>query len=230
MKVLAICGIDTGVGKSVVTGLLARWLLGRGERVITMKPVQTGGSGRAEDILLHRQLMGVSWNSWDESGTTCPYLLPLPASPHLAARLAGVRVEVERLDLALAQLTAGHDRVLLEGVGGLLVPLTDELLLADFLAQRRLPILLVSSTRLGSINHTLLSLEAIRSRGLLLQGLICNHHPPAAPEIATDPPRLFRYWLKRLGFDCPLLTLGVDDSGGAVCDFSPLFPPAPKNT
>ncbi|OQX15818.1 MAG: dethiobiotin synthase [Desulfobulbaceae bacterium A2] len=225
MKILAVCGIDTGVGKSVVTGLLARWLIDRGERVITMKLVQTGGSGRSEDILLHRRLMGVPWNHWDDSGLTCPYRFPLPASPHLAARLAGQRVQPERLDQSLAQLADAHDRVLIEGAGGLLVPLTEDLLLADFLAARALPILLVTSSRLGSINHTLLSLEAIRARGLVLAGLLCNTFPPALAEIEADSPRLFRAWLDRLGLACPLITLGQDHAGSPACDFSPLFPP-----
>lgn len=224
MTILAVCGIDTGVGKSLVTGLLARRLLEQGTGVTTMKLVETGGSGRSQDILLHRRLMGRGWDADDETGLTCPYLFPCPASPHLAARLAAGRVETTRLDQCLTALRDKYATVLLEGAGGLLVPLTDELLLADFLAERGLPILLVTSARLGSINHTLLSLEAIRARGLVLAGLVYNHHPPALPEIETDSRRLFRRWLERLGLACPLIDLTPGDGGTPACDFGPLLP------
>ena len=83
---IAIGGIDTGVGKSIVSGLLARHLLDQGRVVITQKLVQTGCNGRPEDILLHRRLMGAGWHRLDEQRLTCPYCFPFPASPHLENR------------------------------------------------------------------------------------------------------------------------------------------------
>ena len=87
MTTLCICGIDTNIGKSVVTGLMARFLHEQGHKVITQKPVQTGCDGQSEDILTHRRLMETGWLEEDEQRLTCPYNFSFPGSPHLAAKL-----------------------------------------------------------------------------------------------------------------------------------------------
>ena len=92
---IAVGGIDTDAGKSVVTGLLARHLLDQGKAVTTLKLVQTGCTGMAEDIVQHRRLMGQALTDWDRDGTTCPYVFPFPASPLLAARMAGAMTPQE---------------------------------------------------------------------------------------------------------------------------------------
>jgi len=197
---IAVCGIDTGVGKSVVTGLLARHLLDRGKSVITQKLVQTGCAGRSEDILLHRKLMGIDWQEVDEQGLTCPYIFPLPASPHLAAEQAGSLIDSARLDQAADSLAAQFEQLIIESAGGLLVPLTRSLLLLDYLQCRNWPLILVTGPRLGSINHTLLSLEAIKQRGMKLLGLVYNLHGSHQPEIVGDSLRVFREAQGRCGF------------------------------
>ena len=95
-KPVVVCGIDTDVGKSVVTGLLARYFMDQGKIVITQKPVQTGCADRPEDILVHRKFMGTDWLTPDEQGLTCSYCFPLPASPHLAAEHAGTEIDPTR--------------------------------------------------------------------------------------------------------------------------------------
>lgn len=197
---IAVCGIDTGVGKSIVTGLLARHLLKQGKVVITQKLVQTGCSGRAEDILLHRKLMGADWHRLDEQKLTCPYCFPFPASPHLAAKLAGEQIDPAVLDQATRELSGQVDQLLIEGAGGLLVPLTRSLLLLDYLAGHSCPIILVTSPRLGSINHTLLCLEAIKNRSLQLLGLVYNLHGNHPREIVTDSLQMMKQGLSRYGF------------------------------
>jgi len=204
---IAVCGIDTGVGKSVATGLLAGFLLGRDHSVITQKPVQTGCTGKAEDILLHRRLMGVPWNDFDEQGTTCPYCFPFPASPHLAARLANSTIEPEVINRDSAALALAHEFLLVEGAGGLLVPLAEDLLLLDYFQQCGYPLILVTSPRLGSINHTLLALEAIKSRNLQLLGLVYNLHGNNPVEIVRDSLQVFKQALLTNGFTCPTLLL-----------------------
>jgi dethiobiotin synthetase len=192
-QTIAVCGIDTGIGKTLVSGLLARHLLDRGGSVITMKPVQTGcAAGRAEDILLHRKLMGIDWQPADEQGLTCPYCFPLAASPHLAAEQAGAAIDPAQLDQAADSLAAQFDQLIVEGAGGLLAPLTRSLLFLDYCKQRDWPLLLVTSPRLGSINHTLLSLEAIKQRGMNLLGLVYNLHGSHPPEIVRDSFRVFQ--------------------------------------
>ena len=120
---IVICGIDTGVGKSVVTGLLARHLLDQGKKVITQKPVQTGCDDRSEDILLHRKLMGADYHAFDEQQLTCPYCFPFPASPHLAAKLAGMEIDPAELDRTTDILAEQVDQLIIEAAGGLMVPL-----------------------------------------------------------------------------------------------------------
>ena len=203
---IAVCGIDTGVGKSVATGLLAGFLLEKNHSVITQKPVQTGCSGRAEDLLLHRKLMGIPWNEFDDQGLTCSYCLPYPASPHLAARLDGKTIEPSVISRASDSLAAAHDFLLVEGAGGLLVPLTEKLLLLDYLQQCGYPLILVTSPRLGSINHTLLALEAIQSRNIQLLGLVYNLYGDNPVEIVRDSLQVFKQALAAYGFDeCVLL-------------------------
>ncbi len=204
---ITICGIDTGVGKSIVTGLLARHLLDQGNVVITQKLVQTGCSGRPEDILLHRRLMGADWHRLDEERLTCPCCLPFAGSPHLAAELAGSKIEPGELDKATQQLAGQVDQLIIEGAGGLLVPLTSSLLLLDYLAERSYPIILVTSPRLGSINHTLLCLEAIRNRNMQLMGLVYNLHGEHPREIVTDSLKMFKLFLGRYGFPKKIVIL-----------------------
>jgi dethiobiotin synthetase len=204
---IAVCGIDTGVGKSIVSGLLARHLREQGKSVITLKLVQTGCSGRSEDILLHRQLMGISWQPADEQGLTCPYCFPFPASPHLAAEQAGAVIDPAKLDHAADSLATQFDQLVVEGAGGLLVPLTRSLLLLDYLQARNWPLLLVTSPRLGSINHTLLCLEAVKQRQMRLLGLIYNLHGSHPPEIVRDSLRVFRDALDRYSFPDKIVLL-----------------------
>ncbi len=206
-KVIALCGIDTGVGKSVATGLLAAFLSGQGKKVISQKPVQTGCAGRCEDILLHRRLMDGAWNGYDERGLTCSYCLPFAGSPHLAAQMAGCRIEAAEISRASEILAAEHDYLLLEGAGGLLVPLGEELLQLDYFQDRGYPILLITTPRLGSINHTLLSLEAIRTRGVRLLGLVYNLYGDNPVQIVHDSRGVMERALRDYGFSCPLILL-----------------------
>ena len=189
MSVLFISGIDTDIGKTYATGMIAKALLQQGVNVITQKLVQTGVAinpnsgviGIADDIIIHRQLMNLPLQPCDLNFTTCPYRYEKPASPHLATRLSGEVLDPELITSATKRLQAEYDLVLLEGAGGLLVPITEQLLTLDYIAAQGYPIVLVTSGRLGSINHTLLSLEAIKFRGLEVHSVIYNHiHDNAA--------------------------------------------------
>lgn len=186
MTTYFISAIDTEVGKTIATGLLGRHLCQQNNDVITMKISQTGCPSVSEDIQQHRQLMAMPWQDVDTQGLTCPYLFPYPASPHLAAALADQRIDIQHIESALASLEQRYETVLLEGVGGLMVPLTEELLLIDWLTSQSLPIILVTSGKLGSINHTLLSLAALQQRGLSLYGMIYNHYPDSDMTIGEN--------------------------------------------
>ncbi|MCL2789578.1 MAG: dethiobiotin synthase [Desulfobulbus sp.] len=185
-RVIAVGGIDTDVGKSYVTGLLARHLVQQGYSVTTLKLVQTGCREVADDIALHRRLMEQPLSEFDRNGTTCPYLFPFPASPHLAAHMVGAAIETSVLDQAMATLRTHFDWLLVEGAGGLLVPLNGQWRLLDYYAARNLPLILVTSPRLGSINHTCLSLEAIKARSIALLGIVYNLFGDHPREIVHD--------------------------------------------
>jgi len=204
---ITICGIDTGVGKSIVTGMLARHLLKKSKVVITQKLVQTGCNGRSEDILVHRKLMGAQWHPLDEEKLTCPYCFPFPASPHLAAQMVGAQIDPATLERATETLTTKCDQLLIEGAGGLLVPLNRDLLLIDYLATHAYPVVLVTTPRLGSINHTLLCLEAMQHRNMQLLGLVYNLFGSHPREIVTESLQIFKQYLHHYGFEQRVLLL-----------------------
>ncbi len=206
MKTVFITGIDTGVGKTVITGLLAHFLISQGQRVLTAKLVQTGaaGPGVAEDIQVHRRLMGSPVLPADEKGWTCPYVLKFPASPHLAASLEKRRIDPDVLDQSWARLADQADWLLLEGAGGVEVPLREDLTTLEYLAQRRFPTLVVTCPRLGSLNHTFLTVDRLRSEGVPVPGLAYNLALSAAQEITRDTRLVFqRRWPSLAIWDVP---------------------------
>ncbi|MDP8305996.1 MAG: dethiobiotin synthase [Candidatus Chlorobium antarcticum] len=204
-RITVVSGIDTGVGKTAVTGLLGAAMLREGCRVITSKTVQTGCSGIADDILEHRRLMGIPLQEVDCLGITCPQVFPFPASPHFAACLAGSVVDIARITEAAGALQKQYDEVLLEGVGGLLVPLSPDLLFLDYVKCCSWDLLLVTGPRLGSINHTLLSVEACLFRAVPLKGIIYNRFGEQDPLIAEDTLETIRRELFRRSLSLPVI-------------------------
>ena len=206
-SVIAVSGIDTGIGKTYATGLLAKALLRQGRSVITQKIVQTGCSGVAEDILEHRRLMGISLQDVDKEGLTSPYVFGYPASPHLSARMEGVEIDILHVRRATLALQKRYEMVFLEGAGGLLVPLAHNLLFADYIRDAGYELILVSSPRLGSISHTLLSIEACAKRGIVIRGVIYNLFESTDKVIADDTREVILYYLNKAGSTVPLIDL-----------------------
>lgn len=182
-NVFFVSGIDTNIGKSYATGFLAREWCRAGIRTITQKLVQTGNTDMSEDIELHRRLMGTGLLPEDHERLTMPEIYSYPCSPHLAEEIDRRPIDFARIERATEELSRRYDAVLLEGAGGLMVPLTRSLLTIDYVAQRGYPLILVTSGRLGSINHTLLSLEAIRRRGIRLHTVAYNLFPPEEDKV-----------------------------------------------
>lgn len=193
-----VSGIDTGIGKSYATGYLAREWNRKGIRTITQKFVQTGNTGLSEDIELHRRLMGTGLLEEDKTHLTMPEIFTYPCSPHLAAEIDGRPIDFEKIEQASRRLLERYDAVLLEGAGGLMVPLTRNLLTIDYVARRNYPLILVTSGRLGSINHTLLSLEAVAARGIRLHSVMYNLYPQEEDKIIQhDTEEYIRTWLQK---------------------------------
>ncbi|MFL1413655.1 dethiobiotin synthase [Acinetobacter baumannii] len=173
-QIYFVSGIDTEIGKTYATGFLAKLWTEQGKKVITQKLIQTGNADISEDIQKHREIMGQGWFQEDHDKLTMPEIFSYPASPHLATRLDNREIDIQKIENATQTLAERFEIVLLEGAGGLMVPLTTSLLTIDYVAQHQFPVILVTSGRLGSINHTLLSLEALKSRGLKLKALVYN--------------------------------------------------------
>ena len=196
-KVLFITGIDTDAGKTYATAYLSRMLASQGRKVITQKFIQTGCTGSSEDIEAHRRLCGGEYYPEDTAGLTAPLIFSYPASAQLAARIDGREIDLTLVDKATEKLLENYDIVLIEGAGGLMVPVDDETFTIDYVASRKLPMMLVSNARLGSINHTVLSLEAVKARGIDLKAVVFNHHFDSDTLIAEDTLGFLKRYLNR---------------------------------
>jgi dethiobiotin synthetase len=179
-----VTGTDTGVGKTVSAGIAAE-LRRRGVDVGVMKPFATGARsvrGRlvSEDAEFLKAAAGVE----DPLDLINPVCLKPPLAPDMAARLAGVKIDLDRVWAAYRQLRRKHRTLVVEGVGGLLVPLTTRLTVADFARKLRLPLLIVTRPALGTLNHTALTVAAARSHGLKMLGLVLNSATNAKKGLA----------------------------------------------
>ena len=197
-KVLFVTGIDTNIGKTYATGLLAKAIAAAGKTVITQKMIQTGCQEVSEDIEMHRKIQGISFTEEDRMGLTCPYIFTYPCSPHMAADRDGRTIDYAVIGEATRKLQEKYEYVLLEGAGGLMVPLTGEYLTIDYIADKNYPLIFVTSGKLGSINHTLISLEAIGHRGITLDTVLYNLYPTVEDKtIQNDTMQYIREYLSR---------------------------------
>lgn len=186
MKTIFISGIDTDAGKTYATAWLARKFMDEGLTVVTQKFIQTGNTGYSEDIVAHRRLMGIDLLPEDRDMTTAPIIFTYPASAQLAARIDGRDIDLGLVDKSTGILSSRYDVVLIEGAGGLMVPVTDDFLTIDYIESRKLPVALVTNGKLGSINHTILSLEALKSRGIKVEYILYSQHLDTDKTIADD--------------------------------------------
>lgn len=190
-KIYFVSGIDTDAGKTYCTAWLAKQLNGKGIRTITQKFIQTGNSGRSEDIELHRSIMGCGMLPEDRDFTTAPEIFSYPASPLLASKIDKRPVDFEKINNATKRLADKYDVVLVEGAGGLMVPLAENMLTIDFIAQSGYPLVFVTSGRLGSVNHTLLGLEAVAARNINLYMVMYNLYPANPDTTISDDTRCY---------------------------------------
>jgi len=159
------------------------------------------------------------------AGLTAPQVFKFPSSPLLAAALEGRTVDLAAITRAVDACAARHEIVLVESAGGLDVPLTEDRLTVDYAAERGWPLILVTCGRLGSINHTLLSLEAAKARGMPVAGVVHNWFDGADPLIDHDTPETTRRYLARWGFPPVVVRVPRFDFAGPYpdVDFSEIF-------
>lgn len=203
-----VSGIDTDAGKTVATGYLSKTLLEEGVQCLTQKFIQTGVEGVSEDILVHRSIEQRPLLPEDKDGSTCPLLYTYPCSPHMAAAIDQKPIALEKVEQATAKLqAAGAETILLEGAGGLMVPLSEDLLTIDYLIRHQLPCILVCTAKLGSINHTLLSLEALKSRNIRIPLIVYNRHVATDKKISEESARWLQQYLDRHYPQCTWIEL-----------------------
>ena len=175
-----VTGTDTGVGKTLVTCALIRAIAARGKRVVGMKPVAAGAQAGEQGVLSEDvELLLAAGNVNAPRSQVNPYCFVPAIAPHLAARAAGIDIELAKIAAAYRELAAVAEFVVVEGAGGFRVPLNAREDMADLAEQLRLPVVLVVGMRLGCLNHALLTAEAIRSKGLTLAAWCANHIDPA---------------------------------------------------
>ena len=197
MNTIFLSGIDTDAGKTYATAFLIKYLSEKGESVISQKFIQTGNRGYSEDIVRHRLLTGRPLHPRDIDHTTAPIIFTYPASAQLAARIDGKEIDLSVIDDATRRLHEEFSTVIIEGAGGLMVPVTDDFLTIDYITSRNLPLALVTNARLGSINHTVLALEAVKARNIPLPYILFNNHFNSSRLIADDTRRFIRNYVKK---------------------------------
>lgn len=180
MKGYFITGTDTEVGKTAVACGIVHALASRGLRVAVMKPIASGcrntQNGLRNDDA--EALIAASGQPWPYEAVN-PFAFEPPIAPHIAAGLVGAAIDPGAIEQHAKRLAAQSDQIVVEGVGGFRVPLADDFDTADLAVRLALPVILVVGLRLGCINHALLTVEAIRARGLALAGWVANGIDPA---------------------------------------------------
>ena len=205
-EIIFVSGTDTDAGKSYATGWLAAQIVKEGKSVATMKFVQTGNVGYSEDIEVHRRIMGTGLLPEDALGLTAPEIFSYPASPSLAAKIDNRPVDLPKIERSMHALAEKYDVLLVEGAGGLMVPLDYEgTLTIDFPLANNLPVCLVTNGKLGSINHTILALEALKTRGMALHSLLYNTHFDYDATIAEDSLEYMKMYVDRMFPGTPVL-------------------------
>ena len=191
MRGVFVTGTDTEVGKSVVAASICAALTGRGERVAAFKPVVTGLDEEAGPFGRDHELLASAASSGQAADDVAPYRFGPPVSPHLAAELAGASIEPAEL----VRAARAYELMVCEGVGGLLVPITPGYLVRDLAVDLALPVVIAARPGLGTINHTLLTVEAARAGGLSVAAVVMTPWP-AEP---TPMQRSNRATVERLG-------------------------------
>jgi dethiobiotin synthetase len=185
MRGVLVTGTGTEVGKTVVAAAIARTAAAAGRRVAVFKPAESGlaelGGAPAD-----HQLLRTASGSEQSDAEIAPYRYGPAVSPHLAAELAGGEIEPARVLAAARVAAAGADLLVCEGVGGFLVPLARDYLVRDFAVDLGLPVAIAASPGLGTINHTLLTIEAVRAAGLEVTGVVLTPWPDRARSLERD--------------------------------------------
>lgn len=193
---LFVTGTDTGVGKTVVAGAIADWLRRRGNRVAVLKPVATGCVRRREGLVSEdAEFLAVCANARHPLDLICPQRYLEPLAPAVAAERAKQPLDWEAVQRSIDLMSRGSDVMIVEGVGGLMVPLDAKHTVRDLARWLKLPTVVVARPGLGTINHTILTIDALRSAGVAVAGVVVNCYPAENAGIAEEGnPRAIEKW------------------------------------
>ncbi len=200
MKNVFVTGTDTDVGKTVSVAALVSLLLNKKNDVLPMKPIQTGcersnGKWKVPDLELVLNASGLKVSE-EKKELLCPYKFELPCSPHLASDKEKKEISLEKIVQSFSKLCHTQDIIIVEGAGGILVPINKKTMMLDLMKTFNLPVILTTRTGLGTINHTLLSINELKRADLNVAGIIfCETKPPAHDYIEKDNQRI----IKQLG-------------------------------
>jgi dethiobiotin synthetase len=210
---LFITATDTGVGKTVITAALAKVLREGGRDVGVMKPIATGCVHRREGLVSEdAEFLAHAADAPEPLAEICPICLAAPLAPTVAAARAKIELDLAPMWAAWRRLRDAHEVLLVEGIGGILCPITGKMFVADMAARMGMPVLIVARPNLGTINHTALTVEAARSRGLEVAGIVINRYNRDTEDVAelTAPDEIQRVT------GVPVLGLVPDDPATSV--------------
>jgi len=224
-----VTGTDTEIGKTLVSCAMLHALTRQGLKAAGMKPIAAGAEER--NGLLHNEdvdLLNAAGNVRLDPDIVTPYLWREPIAPHIAARRAGVQIFSSPILQAYAQIEQVCDAVVVEGVGGFCVPLSDYLDTADLAREMDLPVVLVVGLRLGCINHALLTVQAVAAQGLKLAGWVANTVDNDMSYVQANIETLRRRLSAPLLGHVPRLAAPTGEAAAAHIDFS-LLPGWPSH-
>ena len=193
-----ITGTDTGVGKTVVAGAIADWFKRRGARVGVLKPAATGCVRRREGLVSEdAEFLAHCADTRFPLDVVCPQRFVEPLAPAVAAERAGTQLDWEAVQRSIDAMSCESDVLIVEGVGGLMVPMDARHTFLDVCKWLGTPVAVVARPALGTINHTLLTVDALRRAGVGVAGVVINRYPPETPPTAEETnPRAIERWGK----------------------------------
>ncbi len=195
---LFVTGTDTGVGKTVIAGAIANWLYSRGRRVAVLKPVATGCVKRREGLVSEdAEFLAVCSKTPHPLDLICPQRYLEPLAPSVAAARANQPLDWEAIQRSIRLMSSGSDVMIVEGVGGIMVPMDQKHLVLNVAQMLGVPAVVVARPSLGTINHTLLTVKALKDAGVAVAGIVINEYPAESASIAEETnPRELEKWAK----------------------------------
>jgi dethiobiotin synthetase len=205
---LFITGTDTGIGKTVVAGAIADWFRRHRSRVAVLKPIATGCVHRREGLVSEdAEFLALCSATPHPLDLICPVRYAEPLAPSVAARRAGIPIDWEAIARSVRIMSADSDVMIVEGAGGVMVPIDEKFRMIDLPRMLAIPAVVVARPNLGTINHTLLTIKALHSAGVRVVGVVINRYPAEMPGVAEETsPAEIEKWA-----GVPILTLVPDE-------------------